>query len=162
MPFAKRSDDDRWAFAMAYITTGSKRRAAELAGVPRETARHWTKAEWWPELLETVRERHTDHLDGRITGIIDTAYNELADRLTKGDPHVLKDGTVIRKPVSSGVLSVIAATAVDKRQILRGFNKANVAAKNNPKQQRKLLQQLEELGAEEKKAAREAEEATIQ
>ena len=44
----------------------------------------------------------------------------MIDRLENGDYHVLKDGTLIRKPINYRDLSVGAAIAYDKRCLGRG------------------------------------------
>lgn len=103
-----------------YAATGNFPLVSELSGVPESILRGWRKAEWFAALLSEIRQENNAKLDAKFTEIVEGALEQLTDRIVNGDHHVLRDGTVIRKPISAKDLSLVAAINVDKRQLLRG------------------------------------------
>lgn len=103
-----------------YAATGHFGRTSDLCGVPEATVRAWRKTEWFNELLREVRQENNEKIDSKFTEIIEKSLEQLVDRVENGDHHVLRDGTLVRKPISAKDLSLVAAINVDKRQLLRG------------------------------------------
>lgn len=103
-----------------YAATGRFTTVAELTGVPETTIRQWRKQPWFQELLLEIRSENNEKIDAKFTEIIEGALEQLADRVANGDHVVLRDGTVVRRPIPAKDLSLVAAINVDKRQLLRG------------------------------------------
>lgn len=103
-----------------YAATGVLARTSELTGIPYRTLQLWKKEPWWQDLLYEIRAENNEKIDVKFTEIIESALDQLSDRIKNGDHHVLRDGTLIRKPVAAKDLSLVAAINVDKRQLLRG------------------------------------------
>lgn len=112
-------DSKRIEVTTLYAALGNVVRCAELAKIPECTIRSWKKQPWFVDLLREIREENNDKLDAKFTQILEKSLDLVEDRLDNGDPHVLRDGTIIRKPVAIRDLSIVNAISVDKRQILR-------------------------------------------
>lgn len=106
--------------ATTYAVTGSAPHVAELTGIPEATIRSWRKQEWFQAILKEVWSENNELLNTKLTNSIQKAQDLLDDRLDNGDTKVLKDGTLVRVPISGKDLSLITAINFDKRQILRG------------------------------------------
>ena len=99
----------------------SSRDLARLTGVPDTAIRTWRTHDWWTELLERIHTTTDSDTVSKFTKIVDQSLEVIQDRLINGD-HVLnsRTGEIHRKPVSMRDATVVAATVVDKRQLLRG------------------------------------------
>jgi hypothetical protein len=113
-------EEKRIEAVTVYAATGHFGRTSELTKVPEGTIRAWRKQEWFLELLREVRAENNDKIDSKFTEIVERSLDQLVDRVEHGDYHVLRDGSLIRKPVNAKDLSLVAAINVDKRQLLRG------------------------------------------
>lgn len=103
-----------------YAATGNIRTTAELSKVSETHLRKWRKEDWFQDLLREIRQENNDKIDVKFTEIVELALDGLKERLINGDHQVLKDGTIVRKPISARDLSIVSAINVDKRQLLRG------------------------------------------
>lgn len=103
-----------------YAATGHFGRTSDISGIPEDTLRKWRKQEWFQALLIEIRTENNEKLDSKFTEIVERSLDQLVDRVEKGDYHVLRDGSLVRKPISAKDLSLVAAINVDKRQLLRG------------------------------------------
>ena len=94
---------------------------ARLTGVPNSRIRDWRLQEWWPEMLEKIHASIDTDIVSKYTGLVDKALDVIQDRLINGD-HVYdkRTGEIHRKAVSMRDANTVAATVVDKRQLLRG------------------------------------------
>ena len=106
--------------ATTYAVTGSAVMVAALTKIPEVTIRGWRKQDWFQAILKEVWAENNELLNTKLTNSIQKAQDLLDDRLDNGDHKVLKDGTVVRVPISGKDLSLITAINFDKRQILRG------------------------------------------
>ena len=99
----------------------SSKDLARLTGVPDSRIRDWRLQEWWPEMLEKIHASIDSDIVSKYTGLVDKALDVIQDRLTNGD-HVYdkRTGEIHRKAVSMRDANTVAATVVDKRQLLRG------------------------------------------
>jgi transposase-like protein len=104
-----------------YCATGNFKLTAELSGISEHQLRSWRKTEWFQSLMREVREENNEKIDATMTEVIEGALEQLRDRIAHGDYTVLRDGTIMRKPVSAKDLSIVAAINTDKRQLLRGL-----------------------------------------
>jgi hypothetical protein len=106
--------------ATLYAVTGNSTQVSNMIGVPYHTVNKWTKEEWFVKLLDEIRTENDQQIDSKQSEIIGLALDNLSDRLKNGDFHVLRDGTLIRKPIGAKDLSLTMAINLDKRQLLRG------------------------------------------
>lgn len=107
--------------ATIYAASGSLQTASDMSKVPLPKLREWRKTDWFQNLLREVWTENNEKIDAKFTAIIEKSLTNLEDRLEHGDFHVLKDGNLIRRPVSAKDLSLVSAINVDKRQLLRGL-----------------------------------------
>ena len=76
--------------------------------------------EWWPQIIDRIRNECDDELDVKLTGVIDKAVGAINDRLEHGDwIYDSKAGELKRKPVAARDASYITASMVDKRTLIR-------------------------------------------
>lgn len=99
----------------------SSKDLTRLTGIPDSRIREWRQSEWWPEMLEKIHASIDTEIVSKYTDIVDKALDVIQDRLINGD-HVYdkRTGEIHRKAVSMRDANVVAATIVDKRQLLRG------------------------------------------
>ena len=99
----------------------SSKDLARLTGIPDSRIREWRLSEWWPEMLEKIHASIDSDIVSKYTGLVDKALDVIQDRLINGD-HVYdkRTGEIHRKAVSMRDANTVAATVVDKRQLLRG------------------------------------------
>jgi hypothetical protein len=107
--------------ACAYAVSGNSRRVSELTGVKEGTIRAWKTTQWWQEVQSRIRQEHADELDSKLTKLVDKAVDQINDRLDNGDYiYNVKADKLVRKPLGARDMATITATALDKRQLLRG------------------------------------------
>jgi hypothetical protein len=107
---------------MAYLVTGTSRKASRLCGVPEDTIRDWkTRSDWWPEVMAQCRIAKAEELDATFSDILDKTTGAILDRIDGGDyVRDSKTGEVSRLPLGGKELATIAGIIFDKRQLLRG------------------------------------------
>ena len=113
-------EEKRIEAASIYAVTGSSKRTGELVGVPEATVKGWVRTEWFQKLLDDIRAENDHVIDAKFNQILDKSLELVMDRLEFGDFHVLRDGSLVRKPVGLRDLTISQAITIDKRQLLRG------------------------------------------
>jgi hypothetical protein len=104
-----------------FSVCGNSRRTSELTHIPEATIRTWKQTDWWQELSERIVQEADEQLDTKLTSIVDKAVEALNDRLENGEEvYDIRSGKIIKKTVGAKDSAFIFATAVDKRQLLRG------------------------------------------
>lgn len=116
---SKYSDEDRRRVVVEYFITGSMTKVAKSIGIPRRTLNDWKKADWWDELVATVRHEKGEELDAKLTKLIDSAFEQAQDRVENGDFRLTKDNELIRVPMGGQALVTSGAITYDKRQLNR-------------------------------------------
>lgn len=114
------TDNQRIEVATLYAAMGSVKAVGELTGVAESAIRGWIKQEWFKLLMDEIRQENDQKIDVKFNQIIDSALNQLQDRVENGDHILNKHGEMIRRPVSARDLSIVSAINIDKRQLLRG------------------------------------------
>ncbi len=76
---------------------------------------------WWADCASQVFNGQAEKLDRKFTELIDLALTEAEDRLRNGDKVVDKFGDENQVPVKGKDAAHIAATLLDRRQVLRGL-----------------------------------------
>lgn len=119
-----RSEKDRIRAATVYAVTGNANQTSEITGIPAGTIRQWKTQEWWPQILERIRQEKDDELDVQFTKVVDKTIEQINDRLDKGDYlYDSKTGEMVRKPLGGKELGIMTSIFVDKRELLRGKKK---------------------------------------
>lgn len=115
-------DEKRIEVASLYAAgVVSSRDLAKLTGVPDTAIRTWRTQDWWVELLEQIHASVDNDTVSKLTKIVDHSLEVIQDRLINGDYiYNKKNGEIARRPVSMRDATIVAATIVDKRQLLRG------------------------------------------
>ena len=106
---------------MAYMVTGTSRKASKICHIPEGTIRWWkSSALWWDDVMRECRKKKQDELDAAFTNILHIAVEELEDRVTNGNTVLTKDGEAKKVPMQGKEIAVSLAVIFDKRQLLRG------------------------------------------
>lgn len=114
------TEEERIKAATTYALVGNASRVEEITGIPSATIRKWKTMEWWPQIIDRIRNECDDELDVKLTGVIDKAVGAINDRLEHGEwIYDSKEGELRRKPVASRDAAYITASFVDKRTLIR-------------------------------------------
>lgn len=115
------TDKEKLNVVCVFAITGNSRRTAEICKVPEASIRAWKSTDWWFEAMNNIIVEKDEELQTSLTKLIDNAVEKINDRIDNGDYiYDAKRGALVRKPVNARDLSVVTATALDKRQLLRG------------------------------------------
>jgi len=128
--------------AVRYISSGNLKVSARAAKINVNTARDWTKQQWFADVLDLVRFEHQKKLDARMTALLDRDLKEIEDRLTNGDLNAKGE----KVPVSAVQLASIFGTLYDKRALIRGEPTSRVERVSVDQQLNKLHKRFEEIG----------------
>lgn len=120
-PQSRYTPEEKLRAVMIYVTTGTIKKAAKLAGIPQQTLSDWkNKAVWWDDTVRECRKKKQDELDAMYTNVIHDIVEQVADRVKNGDTKVDKNGNQFKVPMGGKDLAVTMAVTFDKRQLLRG------------------------------------------
>lgn len=114
------SEKKRIEATTLFAATGNFSEVSRLSGVPAQTLKSWSKEDWFLRLLEDIRAENDQQIDAKFSKIVNTALDQVLDRLENGDTVLLRDGSAVKKPIGARDLSQITSMNVDKRQLLRG------------------------------------------
>lgn len=104
-----------------YAETGSAVAASRITGIPDATIYHWcARTEEGEAVVTQLRQAIRANAAWAYVEIVGKAQQEVMNRLERGDPHVLKDGSIVYTPVKARDAMVIAAMAQDKLASLAG------------------------------------------
>lgn len=134
-----------------FAVTGSFQEVQKLTSVPIFTVKSWLKQEWAVALLNEIRNENDQALDAQLTKAVHKAADQLNDRLDNGDTVVLKDGSLVRKPMSARDLALVQAINIDKRQIIRGRPTSISAGTTDNQKLEKLAEKFVELAQKTRK-----------
>ena len=119
-PRSKYTPEQKMQAVMAYVATGTSRQAQKYCIVPEETIRWWKHAaHWWPEAVHYAKQVKQEELDAKLTGVIDSAVEQLHDRILNGDEVLTKEGDTRRKKMSGREIAMTMGIAYDKRGMIR-------------------------------------------
>lgn len=122
---------------LTLIAGGSPMKTScKLTGIPRGTLQTWRSKEWYPRVIELIRQQLDEQLDGKMTSVLNRGIDKLHARLENGDPIVnTRTGEVTGyKPVSAKDNAIITSIFFDKRNLLR--NKPTSITKRETTEQR--------------------------
>lgn len=109
-----------------YMLLGNMRVVAEQTNVPYSTLVDWKRSDWWPDMVDQIRRQKKNKTNESLTKIIESSLEVVQDRLENGD-FVLnnKTGEIVRKPVSVKDANQIAASLLQRQQVLEDFIEKN-------------------------------------
>lgn len=119
--------------------------ACKLTGIPKSVLGHWRSKEWYSQAIELIRKQHDEQLDGKMTETVHKGLHLLHERLDKGDAQVMRDGSIVHKPVSAKDLSFITATFFDKRNLLRNKPTSISSSQSTDERLDKLQERFREI-----------------
>ena len=127
MAQTKYSEQKKRLIAADMALLGDADLVAEKHGIKPGTLKHWVKAQWFRDLLADMNSAHTDRLIAKSHRALDTALDELDDRLHRGDLRVkLFKGEPVqyREPIAardlSAIVNVLAARSERAAQLMQG------------------------------------------
>lgn len=112
------SEDDKHRAVVVFKTTGSSMKTEKLTGIPAPTIRQWKQEDWFKEKMNAIRIDDSINLESTYTELAKKSIEEAMERLTNGDHVVLKDGSIIRKPVGARDAAIIAGISSQQRKSL--------------------------------------------
>ena len=115
---SKYTDEHRRQAVALYLVKGSLEQVSKLSGIHARTLSDWKRSDWWEPLCSELHSEIKDKTLAQLNEIIDKAHAETMDRLENGDPMVYKGEVTGRAPLKGREAAIIAAVAIDKRQIL--------------------------------------------
>lgn len=139
------TDKKRIEALTIFAITGNIAEVERLTGVSRHMFKKWQKEEWFHEALDDLRNENDSQFDAAFTGIIEKLIGAINDRVANGDFIVLRDGSLIRKPVSLRDVIGAMMITIDKRQLLRGKPTSRSESVTVENRLEKLVEHFESL-----------------
>lgn len=134
---------------MAYMVTGTSRKASKICGVPEGTIRWWkSQSLWWDDTMAECRRKKQDELDSMTTNVIHKAVEQIEDRVQHGNKKFTKDGEEYQAPLTAQELSMVVGIIFDKRQLLRGDVTSRTASSSESERLNDLQKRFEEMAHE--------------
>jgi len=151
--------DKKLQVCNAFVVFGmSSIKAGKYCQVPHQTIRSWTKTDWWRQMVQEVRARHQDRLDGKFTAMIDRAHEEIWERLANGDEQVLaKTGEIVRRKVSARDVADILNKVMMLRSLMRGEPTSRTATSTMDTKLQGMQKKLEAFQEEKRQIEKEVE-----
>jgi uncharacterized protein YicC (UPF0701 family) len=104
-----------------YAALGNCAEVARIMNVAPTLIRKWKTLEWWELMMRRVHAEKDEELDSKFTKIVDKAVDEINDRLENGEfIYNAKTGETVRVKPKMRDVAMVAATNLEKRQLLRG------------------------------------------
>jgi hypothetical protein len=137
----KYTNQQVYDFLSAYILSGNIMASAKNSGVEWGAAKEWVKTKWARTAMELMRGEAQQHLDHRLTGLIEKSVDELEDRLTKGD--VVAGGK--RQKIKAVNVATILGVLYEKRALIRGEPTSRVERVTTDQRLRELTKRFESM-----------------
>jgi hypothetical protein len=157
------SEEDRIEAATVYAVTGKAVEVERITGIPAYVVRKWKTLEWWPQIIERIRQEKDDELDSKFTKIVDKTVEVINERLENGDyVYDNKSGEVIRKPIDGKSAAIITSIFVDKRELLRRKESHNTEQASIKDRLERIAQDVRKLASGAKIIDGEVIEKTVE
>lgn len=142
----KYTPEEKIQAVMAYMVTGTSRKASKICGVPEGTIRWW-KADslWWDDTMKECRRKKQDELDAMTTDVIHKAIEQIGERITHGNKKTTKDGELYTAPLTATELAMVAGIVFDKRQLIRGDPTSSVHTASDNEKLDKLREEFQNM-----------------
>lgn len=121
--------EKKYSVVAIYLQNGSLRDTEAKTDVPATTIENWRKSEWWPNLVNQIKQASVAQLDNKLTRLVNKSLGVIEDRLDNGELVMNnKTGEMVRKPV--GIRDATrAASELMQRQINLNKNMNEVETK---------------------------------
>lgn len=104
-----------------YAAIGNCAEVASMLKMNAATLRKWKTTEWWDMMMRRVRAEGDEELDSKFSKIVNIAVDEINDRLKDGEyVYNPRTGKTVRVKPKMRDVAMVAATHLEKRQLLRG------------------------------------------
>lgn len=134
---------------MAYMVTGTSRKASKICGVPEGTIRWWkSQSLWWDDTMSECRKKKQDELDAMTTNVIHQAVEQIANRITHGNKKFTKDGEEYSAPLTAQELAMVTGIIFDKRQLIRGDPTSHAQTSSDADKLDKLREEFQKMAHE--------------
>jgi hypothetical protein len=117
-PRSPWKDADKTRAVAVYKSLGVISKTVEVTGIPYDTLYLWMRSEWWKEKMQQLKAEDTAELGEAATDIAKQAARAVQDRLSNGDHVLLRDGQLVRKPVSAKDAAIVMGISLSKRKEL--------------------------------------------
>ena len=88
--------------------------------VPYKTVEQWRLQPWFKEIIKSRQEDDNNKLDDKLTKIMHTSLETIADRLENGESiRDERSGKIVKVPVKMRDANTAFNTLMDKRQLIR-------------------------------------------
>lgn len=142
----KYTPEQKVQAVMAYMVTGTSRKASKICDIPEATIRWWkASSSWWQDVMSECRRKKQDELDAAFTNIIELGTEGVEDRLKNGNTVIDKHGDIHQIPMSGKDIAWILGVIFDKRQLLRGDPTSRVERITEQDRLDKLQRQFEDM-----------------
>lgn len=119
MANTKYSDREKQEICAAWALSGDDHDIAQRFGVAVNTLKNWRKTSWWRDQLATMHSAYGSRLIAKANRTLNTALDELDDRLHRGDLKVaIVKGEPLeyRQPVPARDLSAIVNVLANRSE----------------------------------------------
>ncbi len=103
---SKYSDQQRMEVVVLYAISGNAKKVAKATGIPRTTIVGWKKADWWQDVVTSVRSEKADEHRAKYSELVDKAQQVALEKLPEA---------------SARDAMIIAATGTDKIRLHDGM-----------------------------------------
>lgn len=104
-----------------YAALGNCAEVARIMNLNPTLIRKWKTMEWWELMMRRVHLEKDEELDSKFTKIVNKAVDEINDRLENGEfVYNARTGETVRVKPKMRDVAMVAATNLEKRQLLRG------------------------------------------
>lgn len=114
------TEQDRLAALAIVAETGNGKLAARQTGIPPSTVAGWVRQAEEDQTLDRLRAAVRYRLGHAYVDTAERALQVLQQRLDTGDPHVLRDGRIIYRPILARDAVMIASICTDKHALITG------------------------------------------
>lgn len=141
--------EEKIGAVMAYMVTGTSRKASRICGVPEGTIRWWkARSLWWDSTMAECRRKKQDELDAMTTNVIHKAVEQIEDRVQNGNTRRNKDGEEVNTPMTAQELSMVVGILFDKRQLIRGDPTSRTETVSESERLNELQNKFEQMAKE--------------
>ena len=113
------TDADHRRVGLEYLVTGTAKSAAKcIPGLHQTSVSEWMKKDWWADMMAKVEVEYEKKLSAKMNYIIETAQDEVLDRLKNGNAVFNKRGEIVRIPVPVKDAATVMGINFDKKMLL--------------------------------------------
>jgi hypothetical protein len=126
LPVGEKDETGRWtydskvALVQRILLYGNIRKACEETKIPFETYNLWRGQDWFPVLVEEIKEQQKAEFANKLDNVIAVGLDIVMDRMQNGD-YILnnKTGEVTRKPVGVRDATRVVTEILGKKLVIQ-------------------------------------------